>query len=317
MNTAAEEVCDGVDNDCDGSVDPDTAADALTFYADGDDGFGDALTTTTACEAPSGYVDDATDCDDTDATGEPGRHRGLRRRGIDEDCDGSANQVDADGDGFIASECGSADCDDTATAINPGPQTWYDGTDQDCDASDFDADSDGFDSTVSVGRTAMTQRPRSTPARRMPGATASTQTARAIPTSTPTSTASTRTPSVERIATTPPPPWSPGATRPGTTAPTRTATAPPTSTQRRRLRLGLRRRGLRRLQHGLQPGRNRDLLRRNRSELRRSLGLRQGPGRLRFGPLRRRGLRRPQPVPISRSDRALVRRNRPGLRRRR
>ena len=44
-----------------------------TYYADTDgDGYGDAGSSVTACSAPTGYVSDDTDCDDTDATVYPG-----------------------------------------------------------------------------------------------------------------------------------------------------------------------------------------------------------------------------------------------------
>ena len=34
-----EEICDDVDNNCDGFIDEDTATDALTWFADTDDGY--------------------------------------------------------------------------------------------------------------------------------------------------------------------------------------------------------------------------------------------------------------------------------------
>ena len=53
------EVCDGIDNDCDGGTDESDAADAPTWYRDADaDGFGDAGASLSACAAPSGYVAD-------------------------------------------------------------------------------------------------------------------------------------------------------------------------------------------------------------------------------------------------------------------
>ena len=64
----AAEVCDAIDNDCDGASDED-AIDMGDYYADADsDGFGTPLTPTTACTAPDGFVNNALDCDDADAT---------------------------------------------------------------------------------------------------------------------------------------------------------------------------------------------------------------------------------------------------------
>ncbi len=62
----ADEVCNGQDDDCDGVIDEE-AVDFATFYADADeDGYGDPAVSELACEPSSGFVDDATDCDDTD-----------------------------------------------------------------------------------------------------------------------------------------------------------------------------------------------------------------------------------------------------------
>jgi hypothetical protein len=64
VHPGATEVCDGVDDNCNGSVDEGVTT---IFYEDADgDGFGNPDKTTEACAAPDGYVADGTDCDDTD-----------------------------------------------------------------------------------------------------------------------------------------------------------------------------------------------------------------------------------------------------------
>jgi uncharacterized protein (TIGR03382 family) len=63
--TGNAEVCDGVDNDCDGGVDV-GAVDAPTWYLDTDgDGYGDPAQPVVDCLPPSGTVANADDCDDT------------------------------------------------------------------------------------------------------------------------------------------------------------------------------------------------------------------------------------------------------------
>ena len=88
----ADELCDGVDNDCDGETDEDDAVDALTWYADLDeDGFGDPDNTALSCEQPSGFTDDASDCDDDDASVNPGAEELCDA--VDTDCDGTVGET--------------------------------------------------------------------------------------------------------------------------------------------------------------------------------------------------------------------------------
>ena len=139
----ATELCDGLDNDCDGSlplVESDQDVDlfvACTFDTDGWDGDGSIL-------------GDA-DCEDLDPNIYPGATESPYD-GIDQDCDGS-DQCDVDGDGYVAVECEGDDCDDSDADINvDAEEIWYDEVDQDClGDSDFDMDGDGFDSATYGG----------------------------------------------------------------------------------------------------------------------------------------------------------------------
>jgi hypothetical protein len=73
VNPAATELCNGVDDDCDGEVDEASAEDTTTWWIDADgDGYGDPRETAQACDAPSGYAAAGeVDCDDDDATISP------------------------------------------------------------------------------------------------------------------------------------------------------------------------------------------------------------------------------------------------------
>lgn len=63
------EICDGVDNNCDGEVDEPTARDASTWYLDQDgDGYGLSSESVSACELPEHYTSDRGDCDDQDSS---------------------------------------------------------------------------------------------------------------------------------------------------------------------------------------------------------------------------------------------------------
>ncbi len=85
----AVELCDEIDNDCDGETDEGVTS---TWYADNDfDGYGDPTTAFEACEQPQGMIVNHEDCDDTSAGVYPGANDVCNAK--DDDCDG---QVDED-----------------------------------------------------------------------------------------------------------------------------------------------------------------------------------------------------------------------------
>ncbi|HCH64176.1 MAG TPA: hypothetical protein DFR83_15335, partial [Deltaproteobacteria bacterium] len=94
VNPGVSESCNDIDDDCDGDTDEGDAADASTWYADTDtDSFGDPDVSTTACEQPSGYVSDSTDCDDGDVAVNPDATEVCND--IDDDCNDGIDEGDA------------------------------------------------------------------------------------------------------------------------------------------------------------------------------------------------------------------------------
>ncbi len=172
----ANEVCDGLDNNCNNEVDEGVTA---TFYLDSDqDGFGDSENIMEQCGIPTGYSNNGLDCDDSNDTVYPSSNEICD--GLDNDCDEDIDEglflvyyldVDLDGYGdeaFPVELCqptegyssSIGDCNDADPTINPDSEEVCDGFDNDCDGfTDEDVlltfyadnDGDGFgDSGTSI-----------------------------------------------------------------------------------------------------------------------------------------------------------------------
>ncbi|MBI4848652.1 MAG: M6 family metalloprotease domain-containing protein [Nitrospirae bacterium] len=122
IHPGVTEICDGLDNNCDGNI---------------DEGFG-------LVDVDSdGYTTCAGDCDDNDPAVNPGAWEICD--GKDNNCDGNVDEgFDADGDTYAT--C-AGDCDDNNPDIHPGALEFCDGIDNNCDGNvDEDFDGDGYSS---------------------------------------------------------------------------------------------------------------------------------------------------------------------------
>jgi len=147
--SGAEEICDGVDNNCDGEVDEGLLSE---FYLDADgDGFGISEDSIQECSLLEGYSDQSGDCDDDNDAVYP--QAPEQCDGVDNNCDGDIDEdlvlvwyEDADGDGFgnidlTEENCiqpegyvdNSEDCDDVDEQIYPQAPEQCDELDNDCD----------------------------------------------------------------------------------------------------------------------------------------------------------------------------------------
>ncbi len=143
IHPGATEVCNGLDDNCNQVVDEGTGS---SWYGDADaDGYGSPSAVLQACSQPPGYVSNASDCDDADATVHPGAIESCN--GSDDDCDLFVDEdslgVDTDGDGIHNA------CDNCRTVYNQSQtDTDHDGLGNACDnclliANADQADADG------------------------------------------------------------------------------------------------------------------------------------------------------------------------------
>ena len=160
VNPSMSEICDGIDNNCDGRNNEGLTY--YTYYFDSDgDGFGDLAFPMDTCIAnsPAGYVDNFEDCNDALAEINPSIPEICDA--IDNNCDGRADEglpknryyLDSDNDGFgdpdmYVDTCimvpptgfvvDFSDCDDTTAGINPDQTDIPDNNiDEDCSGFDY------------------------------------------------------------------------------------------------------------------------------------------------------------------------------------
>ncbi|MCA9612665.1 MAG: putative metal-binding motif-containing protein [Sandaracinus sp.] len=169
---SATEVCNGIDDDCDGRIDEGVQ---VPLWVDADrDGAGDSAMPVVACADTTGFVNNDDDCDDADPTVNPSALEICDD--VDNDCDLRVDEesvavswyVDDDEDGYgVASDtpvvsCApvegrasrDGDCDDSRGDVHPGADERCNGRDDDCNGLlDFpgeDEDADGYADCVDL-----------------------------------------------------------------------------------------------------------------------------------------------------------------------
>jgi hypothetical protein len=151
QNTASTEICNGEDDDCDGTID--NGITFLDYYADTDgDGFGAGDVISSCSDLGAGYVSNNTDCDDSNSNINSSATETCNT--IDDNCDGQIDEgvqtvyfIDNDGDTYgnpsvsilactqpIGYTPDDTDCNDTDANINPGAEDIAgNGIDENCD----------------------------------------------------------------------------------------------------------------------------------------------------------------------------------------
>ena len=185
VNDDALEICNTLDDNCNGFTDEDDPGltDGTIFYGDSDgDGHGGQQYEAIGCEVPAGFVDNNDDCDDLEPLTYPSAAEICDEE--DNDCDGTVDEgvgllwyADADGDGYgdatsATTACNMPagysangdDCNDSAAATNPSAYEICDGSDDTsaaihpaaaeiCDGSDNNCDGSTDDASATDATT--------------------------------------------------------------------------------------------------------------------------------------------------------------------
>ena len=164
VHEGAIEVCDALDNDCDGATDEDGVCTLITYYCDGDSDLHQSADPTGSCDTP-GCVPEGCeltpgdDCDDGNPSVNPDASEDCDTA-FDDDCNGVSDEeedalnctilhrdLDADDFGHLTdSKClclavhpydippdAATDCNDNNLNIHPGADETCNGMDDNCD----------------------------------------------------------------------------------------------------------------------------------------------------------------------------------------
>jgi len=149
VKPGALEICNGIDDNCDGRTDEEGASNCLRFYRDSDgDGVGAPGTDRCLCAAQSPWTASrGDDCNDEDVAVSPLRTEGCN--GIDDNCDGQTDEGTTGTPCAVTNEYGSCPGTSTCnsgipgcTGRNPAPES-CNGVDDDCNGQTDEAGAAG------------------------------------------------------------------------------------------------------------------------------------------------------------------------------